>query len=195
MNKPRPWVIALAGPNGAGKTTAGPLLVRDALGVLEYVDADAIARGLSAFGPEGAAIAAGRVMLKRLRDLGRAGSSFAFESTMASRTFAPWIADLVQEGYAFCTIFLWLPSSDLAVLRVRERVSMGGHNIPEPDVRRRYERGVRNFFQLYRPLATTWRVYDNSGASPSLVASGGGSGEVISQTATWGRICEQVERA
>ncbi len=191
----RPWLIALAGPNGAGKSTAGPMLVRDALGVLEYVDADAIARGLSAFEPEGAAIAAGRVMLKRLRDLGRNGGSFAFESTMASRTFAPWIADLTKAQYAFCAIYLWLPSADLAVLRVRDRVSMGGHAVPEVDVRRRYERGLHNFFELYRPLATRWRVYDNSGASPSLVAAGSELGEVISQAAAWGRIREQVERA
>lgn len=193
MNEPRPCVIALAGPNGAGKSTAGPSLLRDALGVFEYVDADTIARGLSAFQPEKATIAAGRVMLERLHELGESGASFAFETTMASRSFAPWIAELMRTGYDFHLVFLWLPSPDFAVTRVRDRVGLGGHSVPEEDIRRRYTRGLENFFRLYRPLAASWRLYDNSDVAPNLVASGSGAYEGIAQPALWEHIREQVE--
>jgi predicted ABC-type ATPase len=194
MHKPRPSVIALAGPNGAGKSTAGPALVRDALGVHDYVDADAIARGLSVFDPDRAAIAAGRVMLSRLHEMAEAGLSFAFETTLSSRSFAPWIEKLVRRGYGFHLVFLFLPSPEVAVMRVRKRVKHGGHSVPEATVRRRWDRGLRNFFQLYRPLATTWRVYDNAGNTPRLVAAGSGE-KVAAASATWERIREQVERA
>ncbi len=170
-----PSVVVLAGPNGAGKSTAAPLLLKGALGVTEFVNADVIARGLSGFQPEGVAIGAGRIMLARLRELARQRASFAFESTLASRLLAPWILRLVKDGYKFHLVFLWLPSADFAVARVADRVRMGGHGVPEDTIRRRYESGLRNFFRLYRPLTTTWRMYDNAGClPPTLVACGSG---------------------
>lgn len=126
----------------------------------EFVNADVIAQGLSAFNPEGAAIAAGRIMLARLKELAASRQSFAFETTLASRTFAPWIADLVACGYEFHLMFLWLPSADLAVDRAALRVRAGGHHVAEDVVRRRYAKGISNFFSLYQPLAPTWRVYE-----------------------------------
>jgi predicted ABC-type ATPase len=163
----------LGGPNGAGKSTVGPELIRDVLAVDEFVNADVIARGLSAFDPEGVAIAAGRVMLQRLRALARQRVSFAFETTLASRSFAPWISGLVRSGYAFHLVFLWLPSVDMAVDRVAYRVRLGGHGIPHDVIRRRYRAGQQNFLGLYRPLATTWQVYDNSlSRRPRLMARG-----------------------
>ena len=86
----RPLLIVIAGPNGAGKSTTAPSLLRDALQVTEFVNADAVAGGLSAFRPDSVAIPAGRAMLKRIRHLADAGEDFAFETTLASRTFAPW---------------------------------------------------------------------------------------------------------
>jgi predicted ABC-type ATPase len=172
MPAPRPSIVVLAGPNGAGKSTVAPLLLQGTLHVQEFVNADVIARGLSAFNAEGVALAAGRVMLARLRDLVRQRASFAFETTLASRTFAPWLAEAKRQGYVVHLVFLWLPSVDMALARVADRVSAGGHDIPADTVRRRYHAGVRNFFRLYQPLASTWRFYDNAGAQPVLMADG-----------------------
>lgn len=166
----RPCVVILAGPNGAGKSTVAPTLLHGTLAVKEFVDADVIARGLSAFDPERVAIAAGRVMLGRLRELAAQQVSFAFETTLASRTFAPWLRDLKASGYEIDLLFLWLPSADFAVERVGERVRAGGHNVPAETVRRRYRAGLRNFFSLYEPLASAWKVYDSSGLKPALIA-------------------------
>ena len=168
-----PSVILLAGPNGVGKTTAAPALLKGALGVMEFVNADTIARGLAGFDPERAAIPAGKVMLARLKELADRRVSFAFESTLASRTFAPWLGNLIAHGYTFHLVFLWLPTPDFAVDRVADRVKMGGHDVPEPTIRRRYSAGLRNFFQLYQTLAATWQVYDNSAPSGMrLIAAG-----------------------
>ncbi len=162
MAERSPTVVVLAGPNGAGKSTSAPSLLQGTLEVPEFVNADTIARGLCAFDPGRVAIASGRIMLRRIRELADSGSSFAFETTLASRLFAPWLAELVESGYRFCLVFLWLHGADLAVQRVAERVKGGGHAVPEDVVRRRYDAGLKNFFELYRPLAGVWRVYDNS---------------------------------
>ncbi len=169
-----PSVVILAGPNGAGKTTAAPFVLRDALGVEEFVNADDVARGLSGFAPERAAVAAGRIMLARMRALTSARATFAFETTMATRSYAPWLSRLRQTGYRVTLIFLYLPSPDMAFERVRGRVAEGGHDVPEPVVRRRYARGLRNLWNLYLPLADDWSVYDNAGRTPDLMAVGSG---------------------
>ena len=111
-------------------------------------------------------------MLSRMRQLARERVSFAFETTLANRLLAKWIRRLVHEGYRFYLVFLWLPSSEFAIARVAQRVRTGGHAVPEEVIRRRYEAGLRNFFELYQPLASRWWVYDNGGATPRLVASG-----------------------
>ena len=130
MDESAPQVIVIAGPNGAGKSTLAPFLLRDAFGPMQFVNADAIALGLSAFRPETAAFEAGRAMLKRLHDLTRQQESFAFESTLAGRAYAQWLESLRGQGYGFHLIFLSLCSPDLAVQRVRERVRAGGHDVP-----------------------------------------------------------------
>jgi len=168
----KPQLVIIAGPNGAGKSTLAPTLLRDRFGVVEYVNADPIAEGLSAFRPETVAFAAGRTMLKRLHDLASRRQSFAFETTLATRSYIPWIKDLQRKGYRFHLMFLWLPSADLAEERVRERVRAGGHDVSEAVIRRRYKRGMQNFFDLYRPLANTWAFYDNGHKKPVLVAFG-----------------------
>lgn len=168
-----PNVILLAGPNGAGKSTIAPELLRGKLAVAQYVNADTIAQGLAGFAPETAALEAGRIMLVRIRELAAQRVTFAFETTLASRSLAPWLRDLLAVGYRFHLVFLWLPDADMAVARVSDRVRLGGHDVPEETVRRRYRAGILNFWKLYRPLATTWRVYDNSMSDRMrLVASG-----------------------
>jgi predicted ABC-type ATPase len=172
-----PNVIIIAGPNGVGKTTAAPSLLRRAWGVTEFVNADIIAQGISMFDAEGAAMEAGRVMLKRLHELGEKRADFAFETTLASRSFAPWIVELKARGYRFRLHYLWMPSADLAVTRVAERVSLGGHNVPEDTIRRRYENGLRNFFRVYAPLAERWRFYDNRGRNAARLIAEGSANE------------------
>lgn len=153
---------------------------------------DVIAEGLSAFEPERVSLAAGKVMLSRLHKLAGDRVSFAFETTLASRTFVPWIEGLLDSGYRFHLLFLWLPSPDFAVDRVAGRVRMGGHDVPEKTIRRRYASGLKNFFALYRPLATIWRMYDNSrGPSPRLIAAGRGAttSKVVNR-----RIWDEIRR-
>jgi predicted ABC-type ATPase len=164
--------VILAGPNGAGKSTAAPALLHGTLAVNEFVNADVIARDLSAADPDAAAAAAGRVMLARLRELAAQRVNFAFETTLASRTFAPWLKDLRGSGYDIQLVFLWLPSAEFAIDRVADRVRMGGHNVPTETVRRRYLSGLRNFFSLYVRFASAWRLYDGSNPVPKLIADG-----------------------
>jgi predicted ABC-type ATPase len=172
MTETSPVIVVVGGPNGAGKTTVSRKLLNDTFGIAEFVNADVIASGLSNFNPERAAFAAGRVMLQRLRELGAAQppTSFAFETTLASRTFAPWLAEMIARGFEFHLAYVWLRSSNLAVRRVRARVAAGGHHVPPDIVRRRYQRSATNLFQLYMPLATTWVVFDNSGDVARVVA-------------------------
>jgi predicted ABC-type ATPase len=172
MNRP-PQVVVIAGPNGAGKSTAAPHLLRGALRINEFVNADVIAQGLSGFSPEMAALTAGQIMLERLRELAAARRNFAFETTLASRTHAAWIRELQDTGYQFRLLFLWLPSSGMAIHRVQQRVRTGGHDVDRETIIRRYSAGLRNFFRLYRPIADTWRMYNNTTQpSPTLIASG-----------------------
>ncbi|HEX5279689.1 MAG TPA: zeta toxin family protein [Micropepsaceae bacterium] len=128
---PNRHVIVVAGPNGAGKSTTAPALLKDALAVKEFVNADAIASGLSPFRPETVSIAAGRIMLDRMRSLASAGDNFAFETTLASRSFAPWLKNLRSSGYRVHVLFLWLRTPELAIQRVTERARLGGHVVPE----------------------------------------------------------------
>jgi predicted ABC-type ATPase len=186
-----PHLILIAGPNGAGKSTSAPGILRGALEVSQFVNADTIALGLSGFEPELAAFQAGRVMLARLHQLAADREDFAFETTLSSKTFAPWIEKLKAEGYRFHLIFLTLPSPELSIERVAERVRMGGHNVPAATIRRRYRGGIRNFFSMYQQLADSWRVYDNTETTPRLIASGSGMAvEYVADELSWNRLKE-----
>lgn len=157
-----PHVIVISGANGAGKSTIAPFLLRDGLEIYEFVNADVLAQGLSAFSPEKVAISAGKIMLARLNELAETGENFAFETTLSTKSFLPRLKKLRENGYQFNLVFIWLADPELAVLRVAERVKQGGHNIPEDTIKRRYEKGLRNFFSLYQPIADRWFFYDNS---------------------------------
>lgn len=195
MVESSPHVIVIAGPNGAGKSTLAPFLLRDMLGLLEFVNADTIARGLSAFSPEDVAFEAGRIMLKRMDELADRRVSFAFETTLAGRSHAVRIDRYRrQHGYKIHLLFLWLRSVELAVQRVRARVRVGGHDIPLETIRRRYKSGALNFFSHYQALADTWGVYDNSVyLDPLLVATGGRDAPTtIFAEDVWQRFNEQA---
>lgn len=184
-----PDVIVIAGPNGAGKSTLAPYLLRDTLGVLEYVNADTIAEGLSAFAPENASFEAGRVMLVRLKELAADRRDFAFETTLATRSYARWLRQLQAEGFRVSLVFLWLRKVETAIERVNARVRLGGHSIPEETIRRRFERGRRNLFELYLPLANAWRVFHASPLEPVEIARYTESaGETVLQQELWKEI-------
>ncbi len=170
MSQLPPTVAVLGGINGAGKTTASTRILRDSLRIPAFVNADTIARGLNAFDPESEAVKAGRIMLEHLHALAAARRSFAFETTLSARTYAPWLDELRQAGYAVHLFYFWLSSPNLSISRVAERVRSGGHHVPDETIRRRYSRSVRNFLVLYRQILTTWQVYDNSNGNPRLIA-------------------------
>jgi predicted ABC-type ATPase len=151
----------IAGPNGAGKTTAAMTVLPEALGVKEFVNADEIARGLSPLNPEGMAIEAGKIMLKRIRQLADDNQDFSIETTLASKTYLKFIRECQAKGYVVTLIFFYLNSLELARLRVDQRVSKGGHDIPEGDIERRYYRGIENL-PAYMKTVNSWFLYDNT---------------------------------
>lgn len=190
----QPLVVVIAGPNGAGKSTTAPRLLQEALAVTEFVNADAIALGLSAFRPEGAALPAARAMLSRIKALARDRATFAFETTLASRSFAPWLAELRAGGYLVHVLFLSLPNPDLAVARVAERVRASGHDVPEAVIRRRYVAGLRAFFGVYSTVADSWQLLDNAErGNPTLIASrsAGQPAHIVDQAA-WDNLRERT---
>jgi predicted ABC-type ATPase len=192
MQGERPSVVVLAGPNGAGKSTMAAELLVEVLGAAEFVDADVIARNLPR--SRSVAITAGRAMLRRLDELGAGRRDFGFETTLASRSLVPRIRRLARAGYECHLVFLWLPNADLAVARVADRVRLGGHAVPEQTIRRRYRSGLRNFFALYRPLTTTWRMYDNSTYELRLIASGAGrETRAVNDATLWERIRAEAQ--
>jgi len=166
-----PDIYVIGGPNGAGKTTSAIALMPELLECDEYVNADAIAAGLSPFKPDGAAIEAGRLMLARIHSLANKNVSFAFETTMASRSLAIFARGAAAKGYRIHVLYLWLRSPELAVARVAERVAQGGHSVPEEVIRRRYVSGLRNFMRLYLPICDAWTCYDNSDELAQLIAN------------------------
>jgi predicted ABC-type ATPase len=188
--KPSPTVIVLGGINGAGKTTAARSLLANTLGVMTFVNADVIAQGLSAFDPDAAAMRAGRIMLEQLDELAAERASFAFETTLAGRTYAVWLNSLRESGYKVHLFYFWLNSVETAIARVAARVKKGGHHVPEATIRKRYGRSIQNLFSLYLPVVDSWKVYDNSPAgSPLLVAEGlRGTDEIIYLPDLWSRV-------
>ena len=164
-------IIIIAGPNGAGKTTFAREFLPQEASCLTFINADLIAQGLSPFRPEDAAVRAARLMLKMIADCVKRGESFAIETTLSGRTYARMIPQWKQAGYQVALFFLELPSEDLAVARVADRVAQGGHDIPEAVIRRRFHAGIANFHVLYKPLVDAWRLYDNSGERPVLINS------------------------
>lgn len=172
----------IAGCNGAGKTTASYTVLPEMLGCREFVNADEIARGLSPFNPEGAAIQAGRLMIERVLQLMKDGQDFAFETTLATRSYIKLIKKAQSVGYFVTLLFFSLPTPEQAVQRVARRVSQGGHNIPLDVIYRRYEAGLKNFFQLYTPVVDFWSLYDNNTCPTSRIASGWRKGERLEVT-------------
>jgi predicted ABC-type ATPase len=168
-DQPSPNVYVVAGPNGAGKSTFARLFLPDYADCKEFVNADLIAAGLSPFNPESLAIQAGRLMLERIEALAEARVDFGFETTLAERGYTSLFRGLKDMGYRIHIFFLWLPSPEMALARVRERVKSGGHSVPEEVIRRRFRKGLANLFQVYAPLSDAWLIFDNSAGLPRLL--------------------------
>jgi predicted ABC-type ATPase len=170
MNDKR--ILIIAGPNGAGKTTFAQEFLIGEAGCPIFVNADLIAAGISPFSPELAAVRAGRIMLDQIHEHVRKGESFAFETTLSGRIYMRLIPRWQAQGYVVKLFFLQLPSPEMAIARVRQRVAAGGHNVPEDVIRRRFDAGLRNFSQIYKPLVDEWVLYDNSGDEPVRLDEG-----------------------
>lgn len=162
----------IAGPNGAGKTTASMEYLKADLHCMEFVNADNIAYGLSPFQPEKVAIAAGKLMLKRIDELLELQVDFAIETTLSSKQLISTIERAKEKHYEIILLFYWLDSVDLAIRRVENRVANGGHNIPNDIIERRYNRGIINLFQVYKNLVDYWLLIDNSNINPEIIAEG-----------------------
>lgn len=165
-------IIIIAGPNGAGKTTFARAFLPAEAQCPRFINADLIAAGLSPFSPETAAFKAGRLMLNEITACVERGESFAFESTLAGMAYLRHIKNWRDLGYHVSLFFLSLPSADMAVARVAERVRQGGHDIPEGVIRRRFDAGKKHFDHGYRAAVDAWALYDNSGNAPILIEWG-----------------------
>lgn len=163
----------ISGCNGAGKTTASYTVLPEILDCREFVNADEIARGLSPFNPESVAIEAGKLMLQRIEDLLAKEETFSIETTLATRSYVNLVKRAQEKGYRVCLLFFWLNSPELALKRVAERVSKGGHNIPQDTIKRRYAAGINNLFKLFMPIVDYWVIFDNSETPRKSIAVGG----------------------
>ena len=166
-------ILIIAGPNGAGKTRFATEFLPNEADCPTYINADLIAAGLSPFRPHVAALGAGRLMLKMMHDYVRRGESFAFETTLSGRSYAGSIPLWKEKGYRISLVFLWLPTPEVAIARVRQRVLEGGHDVPETVIRRRFHAGWRNFESVYRDVVDYWVLYDSTGEAPILLAEEG----------------------
>ena len=167
----------VSGCNGAGKTTASYTVLPEILECREFVNADEIARGLSPFNAEGVAIEAGRLMLQRIEELLKEDVTFAIETTLATRSYVNLVKRAQRQGYRVSLLYFWLSSPELAMRRVAERVSKGGHDISEEIIRRRYTAGINNLFKLFMPAVDYWAIFDNSATPRRIVATGGRKSE------------------
>lgn len=191
-----PNLFLIAGPNGAGKTTTHGKILSDGRRVDAFVNADQIAADLRDAGVASTDIRAGRLMLERVAELAEQRRDIAFEMTLASRSLRRRIDRMQRTGYLVHLVYLWLPSADMAVARVAARVKAGGHSVPEPVIRRRFERSLGNFFNAYRPVADSWLMLDNSletGPRPIAWRNVGGPVQIV-RDGPWGRLRRTYEK-
>lgn len=160
----------IAGCNGAGKTTASFTILPDILDCKEFVNADEIAKGLSPFQPEKVSFESGRIMLHRINDLLEMNQNFAFETTLATKSYKSKVLSAQNKGYTVTLLFFWLQDVHLAIERVKTRVQEGGHHIESDIIKRRYVSGIKNLFDIYLPIVDEAMIFDNSGGKPELIA-------------------------
>ncbi len=163
-------VYIIGGPNGSGKTTFARTFLPEYAECDRFINADLIAEGLSPFSPQQVAIKSGKLVLEQVKEYSHNGVDFGFETTMAGVTYLKYLKQLKKKGYRIHIYFLWIPSAQLAIARVKDRVSQGGHNVPIQDVKRRFERSINNFFKNYMLLADQWMLFNNEQSKPKIIA-------------------------
>ncbi len=168
MNK---HLYIISGCNGAGKTTASFTILPEILNCQEFVNADEIARGLSPFQPDKVSFEAGRIMLKRIKELLHQNETFAFETTLATKSYKNLILTAQEQGYTVTVLFFWLQTINLAKERVKTRVIEGGHYIDDDVIERRYKNGISNLFNIYLDVVDEALLFDNSEGIHHLMAT------------------------
>lgn len=194
MEQKKKNLYIIAGCNGAGKTTASFTVLPEMLNCKEFVNADEMAKGLSPFNPEGVALQAGRLMIERVLQLMRDEETFAFETTLSTRSYVKLVKMAQKQGYYVTLLFFSLATPEQAVKRVAKRVSQGGHNIPTDVVYRRYASGLKNLFQLYMDTVDFWALFDNSDCPTRKIAYGWkGAETTIMDNETFNRLKKQYD--
>ena len=170
MNVKDKNLFIMAGCNGAGKTTASFTILPEIISCKEFVNADEIAKGLSPFQPETVAFEAGRIMLNRVNELLKGGDTFAFETTLSTKSHKNKVLEAKEKGYTTTLLFFWLQNVELAKERVKMRVQEGGHNIEDDVIERRYYKGIQNLFNIFLPIVDGALLFDNSFGKHELIA-------------------------
>ena len=192
-NKKQLYIIA--GCNGAGKTTASFTILPEILGCKEFINADEIAKGLSPFQPESVAVQAGRIMLTRMDELLQKGETFAFETTLATKSYKQKIEWAQANGYEVTLLFFWLDSPNMAKKRVAQRVAEGGHSIPSQTIERRYHNGIANLFAIYIDMVDICYIFDNSeGERTPIAKKYKGGKEIIYNTDLYNQMKNSYEK-
>ena len=187
-----PVIYVIGGPNGAGKTTFAREFL-PAAKVVEFLNADLLAAGLSPLQPSTMAVRSARLLLGRWRELLALRRNFAFESTLSGRTYAGMLREARATSYEVRLCYLWLPNVAMSLSRVRQRVRKGGHDVPEADLRRRFLPSLRNFFSLYLPLADEALLFNAAGSPPKLIARWQGRTALLIEPEIYDRIQKQIE--
>lgn len=189
----QPNVYIIAGPNGSGKTTFAEEFLPHYAKCPAFINADIIARGLSGFSPDAVALKSGRLLLEQIETFRSKRTDFAFETALSGVTYVSRLKKMKRNGYRVHLFFLWIPDVRLSLARVRSRVKMGGHHVSEEVVRRRFFRGLSNFFKVYRPLLDSWMLFDNSGRLLHLIAEEKAAQLQIFDQKSYGKILKLTE--
>ena len=190
-----PFLYIIAGPNGAGKTTFIKRFAPRELALLDFINADEIARGLSPFAPERAQMEAGRLVLTRFRQFVEDGRDFVLETTLSGKTYRRLFEHAKQAGYSVQLDFLMLPTVEHSKRRVARRVLSGGHNVPEADLLRRFAVTLQNLFTIYRPVLDYWRLHSSSVGKPRLVAHGSATQLIIEDQVAFAKVVADFKLA
>lgn len=178
----------IAGPNGAGKTTFATVFLPLYANCHNFINPDLLAHAYSPFDPDAGMLRAGRTVLERVAEFTTARKDFAFETTLSGRSYLRLLQRANKAGFRLHMFYLWIPSPELALLRIRDRVENGGHNVPEQAVRRRFGRTLRNLFALYRPFLDTLHFFDNSSDTPRLIFQDEAGRTTINDAALYRRL-------
>jgi predicted ABC-type ATPase len=187
MNENRPTLYIIAGPNGAGKTTFADRYLHRIMGCDIFLNADRIE---AESGPQND-LNKGRTFLREVKAYVARRETFAIETTLSGRAYIETFKRFREDGYLLDLYFMWLPSADISVNRVRQRVIEGGHNIPTDVIRRRFQSGIKNLLNVYRPILDSWSILDARLIPPPIIASGrSGTQERIHLTEIYDKVRE-----